>query len=486
VPATLHTRLDSWKAIADYLDRDVTTAMRWARDCGLPVHRVPHPGSKRQAVFAYQDELEAWLNSGSHSAVELGAGDANNLGTGLAPGEQRQSPGPSPRDSARQAILQRSGVKVWGLAAGLLAVSLGLLAWGALRRSAAVPTSFEFHRDGLTVFDAKGRELWRRTFELPIDESYYHARWMTMPKPVFAALEDINQDRKPEMLFVVAAGIPQEERISCYLVCFDTHGRILWKYRPVRAMRFGGQDFLPPFTVDFLHVADVPEGGLRPVWVVARHVPWVPSAVVELDPEGRQMAEYWHPGHILTIAEATLAGRHVLLAGATHNGTFSASLSVLDYDHPGGSAPATEQPYRCENCSPGAPLGYLLFPRGSISRVLNSRPAVLEIWIRDRGSMEIMVEEGEPANQMPARVSYKFDGNLRLQSAEMTDSYVLAYGRLLERGVFKQPLDCARENASFRAVRYWDGQRFTTQWTPLAISRQSTADSQQPKPEGRK
>ncbi|MFL6388915.1 MAG: hypothetical protein ACJ71U_15645 [Terriglobales bacterium] len=52
-------RLDSWKKIAVYLDRDIRTVMRWEREKELPVHRVP--GGKRQAIFAYTDEINAWL-----------------------------------------------------------------------------------------------------------------------------------------------------------------------------------------------------------------------------------------------------------------------------------------------------------------------------------------------------------------------------------------------------------------------------------------
>jgi Tol biopolymer transport system component len=57
-------RLDSWKEIAAYLNRDVRTVIRWEQEKALPVHRVP--GGKRQAVFAYKDEIEAWL-AGSHA-----------------------------------------------------------------------------------------------------------------------------------------------------------------------------------------------------------------------------------------------------------------------------------------------------------------------------------------------------------------------------------------------------------------------------------
>jgi len=55
-------RLDSWKEIAEYLHRDISTVIRWEREKGLPVHRVP--GGKRHAVFAYREEIDAWLANG--------------------------------------------------------------------------------------------------------------------------------------------------------------------------------------------------------------------------------------------------------------------------------------------------------------------------------------------------------------------------------------------------------------------------------------
>lgn len=54
-------RLDSWKAIAAYLGRDVSTVIRWEKEKGLPVHRIP--GGRRQAVFAMTAEIDAWLVS---------------------------------------------------------------------------------------------------------------------------------------------------------------------------------------------------------------------------------------------------------------------------------------------------------------------------------------------------------------------------------------------------------------------------------------
>ena len=56
-------RLDSWKAIAEYLDRDPTTVMRWAKERGLPVHVVPGEGHRRRAVYAFKGEIDAWLKN---------------------------------------------------------------------------------------------------------------------------------------------------------------------------------------------------------------------------------------------------------------------------------------------------------------------------------------------------------------------------------------------------------------------------------------
>lgn len=54
-------RLDSWKEIAAYLNRDVTTVQRWEKREGMPVHRHLH--DKRGSVYASRAELDAWARS---------------------------------------------------------------------------------------------------------------------------------------------------------------------------------------------------------------------------------------------------------------------------------------------------------------------------------------------------------------------------------------------------------------------------------------
>jgi len=54
-------RLDSWKEIAAYLKRDVSTVQRWEVREAMPIHRHVH--AKRGSVYAFTCELDAWVQS---------------------------------------------------------------------------------------------------------------------------------------------------------------------------------------------------------------------------------------------------------------------------------------------------------------------------------------------------------------------------------------------------------------------------------------
>jgi TolB-like protein/Flp pilus assembly protein TadD len=60
-------RLESWKEIAAYLGRDVTTVRRWEKGEGLPVHRHLH--NKLGSVYAYTTELDSWRNNRAPAAA---------------------------------------------------------------------------------------------------------------------------------------------------------------------------------------------------------------------------------------------------------------------------------------------------------------------------------------------------------------------------------------------------------------------------------
>src|SRR5205823_14942043 len=70
-------RLDSWKEIAAYLERDVTTVQRWEKREGMPVHRHLH--DKMGSVYAFRADLDAWARSRNLRAAQENGNDAPSL-----------------------------------------------------------------------------------------------------------------------------------------------------------------------------------------------------------------------------------------------------------------------------------------------------------------------------------------------------------------------------------------------------------------------
>jgi Tol biopolymer transport system component len=67
-------RLDSWKEIAAYLKRDVTTVQRWEKREEMPVHRHLH--DRMGSVYASRAELDAWTRSRNLPAAQENGNEA--------------------------------------------------------------------------------------------------------------------------------------------------------------------------------------------------------------------------------------------------------------------------------------------------------------------------------------------------------------------------------------------------------------------------
>lgn len=120
VDRPLQDRLDSWKAIAAYLKRDVTTVQRWERREGMPVHRHLH--DKQGSVYAFRSELDAWGESRSAGIPQEGE-------------SSDERPGEADIASKRSALRWR-GTRRWlalGLGASLFAAALATY-WIAMDR----------------------------------------------------------------------------------------------------------------------------------------------------------------------------------------------------------------------------------------------------------------------------------------------------------------------------------------------------------------
>jgi len=107
-------RLDSWKEIAAYLNRDVTTVQRWEKREGMPVHRHLH--DKLGSVYAWRAELDAWARGRN-----LPAAPENGNGAPL-PGPAEPAPLPAKSTSLKWTI-------VLPVAAVIAALAIGVIFW---------------------------------------------------------------------------------------------------------------------------------------------------------------------------------------------------------------------------------------------------------------------------------------------------------------------------------------------------------------------
>ncbi|HEY0704095.1 MAG TPA: hypothetical protein VGD60_15100 [Candidatus Acidoferrales bacterium] len=87
-------RLDSWKEIAAYLNRDVTTVQRWEKREQMPVHRHLH--AKAGSVYAFKAELDAWAASRNLRAAPSDGNDGSSTGV---PAATQTSPDATPSSS---------------------------------------------------------------------------------------------------------------------------------------------------------------------------------------------------------------------------------------------------------------------------------------------------------------------------------------------------------------------------------------------------
>src|SRR5882762_3795312 len=105
-------RLDSWKKIAVYLKRDVTTVQRWEKREGMPVHRQLH--DKMGSVYAFRSELDAWMLRRSEQNALSGTERSSD-----PPGTE--PPPPPPRSRFRWPLIAAAGA--------LLPIAVVALIW---------------------------------------------------------------------------------------------------------------------------------------------------------------------------------------------------------------------------------------------------------------------------------------------------------------------------------------------------------------------
>lgn len=287
-------RLVGWKAIAEYLGKDVRTLLRWEKERGLPVHRPP--GGRGQSVYALPEELDRWIAQ-------------------PAPEPQRtEIPEPSPAAIAPS----RPSARPWVIAACMLLA--GVSAFAAWPRP--VMTRVEVRGGGIIGLDAHGREIW--TYQIRA-----HVVTQSVDNGVgrTSYVGDLDGDGSPEALVSILTTNVSPDRAEAALLCFDAKGRVKWAQRLDDVVQMDGREFGPPWPGADLMVYGEPAR----IVFATHHLTWWPSLVVTVDPAtGNRLGRFAHSGWLMRL-DVTLDGQHVIAAGI--NQTKQAqSVAVLRQD----------------------------------------------------------------------------------------------------------------------------------------------------------
>lgn len=121
-------RLDSWKDVAAYLKRDISTVQRWERREGLPIHRQQH--DKLGSVYAFRHEIDAWRATRARLEEPHAEAGTSVDGTSASEPDTRLEGGGVPGPGISQSGRHRSRrFAVIGIVAVVVTAVFGWRAW---------------------------------------------------------------------------------------------------------------------------------------------------------------------------------------------------------------------------------------------------------------------------------------------------------------------------------------------------------------------
>jgi hypothetical protein len=426
----MNRRLDSWKAIAEYLGRDTATARRWEKTLGLPVHRVAGAG---RSVFAYTDDIDGWLASPR------------------APGEQ--PPEPPPADvpelpavpSVAKAVPQAAIPHARGsgllrravAAAAVVAVLLGTARWATSSRAVAVPLRITVDDHRIVALDESGAERWRHDFP---------ANTQTI-LPGFANPVRIVGGERQTIYYVATAyrmQLPEGPIDGGELSVFDASGTRQHAFSFNDDVALRGTKFGAPWVVTDFAVSEL-DGG-RPVAVSAHHYMWSPSIVTALDGDWRRRATWTHDGWIESLK---WAGPGRLVAGG------------FDQDWNGGFAALLD-------ADTMTPVRMVVMPRSEINLVTASRfnRAILQP-VNGR-IIARTVEMSEERSQGAIDVIYEFTPSLEVARASFSGRYWEMHRALEGQGKLHHSQAACPDRDGPREIVVWER---STGWQRRLIAR---------------
>lgn len=433
-------RLDSWKAIAEYLGRDVRTVHRWEKTLGLPVRRVS--GERGRSVFAYTAEIDAWLQAHPPTSPEDIPSTDATIGTLAIDAAVR------PRNRWSSWPLKSVAVLVAAVS-GAAWLARGIGREHPLKTIRATPTE-------IVALDDRGVERWRHT--VPAGEIFVLGDTFRDPLWLAPGGEGL----------AVIVGIPYRLRSdktarTGELLGFSAAGRLEREFLLEDRFEFGADRFDSPWVLTDYRL-DARASGRR-IAISAHHFTWWPSLVTILNDRFERAGTFVNPGWIEQLH--WMAENRIVVSGFSDpwNGGM---IALLDARAMEGQAPAYGHPkFRCTSCDSHPPLKYIVFPRSELNRVTGSRfnRAAMEA-LDDRlivRTIEVPYSESQAADAL-----YELSSTLDLLRASYSDRYWEIHRALESQGKITHARDACPDRDGPKAIHVWEPR---SGWQTVTIKR---------------
>lgn len=420
-------RLDSWKAIAEYLDRDVATVRRWEQKQGLPVRRLP--GGRGSSVFAFQSEVDAWL---------------------LRPQAAVPAPDAAPA-AAGPAVSPRRTVG-WPWAAILLVPVAALSWWLAFPQPSLGDLQLQVTDQGLVAQAASGAEQWRDPFS--------EGRTL-IPSTIGRTVQAV-AGHPPAFYAAISYAVRASDNVieGGQLLSLVANGTRRWTFSFDDEVQFGSKSYGAPWAMtDF--AVDVSQPGRRAA-VAAHHYLWGPSLVAILDGNGQRRATFAHSGWVERVE--WLGGDRLLVAGYSEarDGGMVAILDTTRSRSQGAEDPQSE--HHCRSCGGEGPLRMVVMPRSEVNRVTHSRfnRAMLELTAERIIARTVEV----PAVESGVDAIYEFTRGPDLVGVRYSDRYWETHRALEAQGLITHTRALCPDRDGPRAVQVYTP---STGWQPVSL-----------------
>jgi hypothetical protein len=335
----------------------------------------------------------------------------------------------------------------WPLRLAVAIVAIGIMSFVAIRMLTADdrPQIGRLDASTLTIMNAEGNELWRKTFAEGFTTDWYFAKALGSR----LWIGDLEGKGHASVLFLY--GPADQQSHSSTVICYSDRGNEKWRWTPGRELpELNGS----PATFRTAALVVLKATDKRPprIVVASMHSIWWPSQIAVLDANGKTVSEYWHSGALTYLISADLDGdgREELIATGVSEYDHQAELLVLDPDRVFGASTEERPEFQIHGMGVAQERLRLLFPRSDLNRALFQFNWATEPTV-ERSSVRLSVTEC--ITPPGCRIYYEFDKDFRLIAAYAgSDEFRSAHARFYQGGKDAHPLS-EEEQAAFQKVR---------------------------------